>query len=246
MPASALSTSARAAARPACCAVPNGADLLRMLPPVPERQISLPSKWTTHVQHKFLNPQRAAARAPTRCAMSARRSPQWSPRTDIAPRTPPSWSTLDLEALPPVVDPEAPCARQRRSCMTRFATNVIGTVACAKAMLPPSSLRRADRFRHRFDNHRYSAMPMECRGVVAQYDSAQRPMTVWSATQVVHWVRREVASRLGLPEFACALHRPRGRRRLRRARAMSILKTCSFPTSRAELGRPVRWIEDRQ
>src|SRR4051794_29608190 len=47
----------RAAAARGVLRVLNGADLLRMLPPVPEGQISLPSKWTTHVQHKFLNPQ---------------------------------------------------------------------------------------------------------------------------------------------------------------------------------------------
>src|SRR3954447_1270914 len=47
---------ARAAAAPGVMIALNGADLLQMLPPVPEGQISLPSKWTTHVQHKFLNP----------------------------------------------------------------------------------------------------------------------------------------------------------------------------------------------
>src|SRR5258708_6785266 len=38
------------------CAL-NGADLLRMLPPVPEGQISLPRKWTSVIQHQFLSPQ---------------------------------------------------------------------------------------------------------------------------------------------------------------------------------------------
>src|SRR5205807_7039034 len=46
----------RAAAAPGVMAALNGADLLQMLPPVAEGQISLPKKWTTVVQHKFLNP----------------------------------------------------------------------------------------------------------------------------------------------------------------------------------------------
>src|SRR5437763_491289 len=46
----------RARAAPGVMAALNGADLLQLLPPVPEGQISLPKKWTTHVQHKFLNP----------------------------------------------------------------------------------------------------------------------------------------------------------------------------------------------
>src|SRR5690349_13634384 len=39
----------RAAAAPGVALALNGADLLQLLPPVPEGQISLPSKWTTHV-----------------------------------------------------------------------------------------------------------------------------------------------------------------------------------------------------
>src|SRR5713226_7877417 len=46
----------RAAAMPGVALALNGGDLLQMLPPVPEGQISLPKKWTTVVQHKFLNP----------------------------------------------------------------------------------------------------------------------------------------------------------------------------------------------
>src|ERR1700726_4138620 len=46
-----------AAAAPGVVAVLTGADLLRLLPPVPEGQLSLPRKWTSTVQHKFLNPQ---------------------------------------------------------------------------------------------------------------------------------------------------------------------------------------------
>src|ERR1700688_1176209 len=47
----------RAAAAPGVVFALNGADLLQLLPPVPEGQISLPSKWTSVIQHKFLNPQ---------------------------------------------------------------------------------------------------------------------------------------------------------------------------------------------
>ncbi len=47
----------RAAAMPGVVVALNGADLLRLLPPVPEGQISMPSKWATAIQHKFLNPQ---------------------------------------------------------------------------------------------------------------------------------------------------------------------------------------------
>src|ERR1700752_1492717 len=45
----------RAAAMPGVASALNGAGLLQLLPPVPEGQISMPSKWATYIQHKFLN-----------------------------------------------------------------------------------------------------------------------------------------------------------------------------------------------
>src|SRR5260221_12096872 len=35
----------------------SGDELFKLLPPVPDTQLSLPRKWTTQVQHTFLNPQ---------------------------------------------------------------------------------------------------------------------------------------------------------------------------------------------
>src|SRR6202521_5176146 len=48
----AIDLSASAAA-PGVVFALNGADLLRLLRPVPEGQISMPSKWTSIIQHKF-------------------------------------------------------------------------------------------------------------------------------------------------------------------------------------------------
>ena len=47
----------RAAAAPGVVLALSGADLVRLLPPLPDTQLSLPSKWTTRVQHEFHNPQ---------------------------------------------------------------------------------------------------------------------------------------------------------------------------------------------
>src|SRR5205823_8752 len=33
----------------------SGSELFKLLPPVPDTQLSLPRKWTTQVQHTFLN-----------------------------------------------------------------------------------------------------------------------------------------------------------------------------------------------
>ena len=47
----------RAAIAPGVVLALSGADLLQLLPPVPDTQLSLPSKWTSLVQHEFHNPQ---------------------------------------------------------------------------------------------------------------------------------------------------------------------------------------------
>ena len=47
----------RAAAAPGVVLALSGADLVQELPPLPDTQLSLPSKWTSQVQHEFHNPQ---------------------------------------------------------------------------------------------------------------------------------------------------------------------------------------------
>src|SRR5258707_4436246 len=47
----------RALAAPGVVFAMSGAELFKILPPVPDTQLSLPRKWTTQVQHTFLNPQ---------------------------------------------------------------------------------------------------------------------------------------------------------------------------------------------
>src|ERR1700757_2610376 len=47
----------RAKAAPGVVYALSGIELAQILPPVSDRQLSLPKKWTAQVQHKFLNPQ---------------------------------------------------------------------------------------------------------------------------------------------------------------------------------------------
>ena len=86
---------------------------------------------------------------------------------------------------------------------------------------------------------------MECRGVVSAYDPRTDAMTIWSATQVVHWVRREAAALLGLPEArvrCIALDVGGGFGGKGHVYPEDLLMTFLA----RKLGRPVRWIEDRR
>src|SRR5207244_1931355 len=82
----------------------------------------------------------------------------------------------------------------------RFQTNLIGAFSVGRGDVEAALARAPNRLRRRFHHHRYAAVPIECRGVVSAHDPRTDSVTIWSSTQVVHWVRREAAALLGLPE----------------------------------------------
>ena len=233
----------RAADMPGIIYALSGPELARQLPPVPDTQLALPSKWTTLVQHKFINPQqpllaydkvRHVGEAVAVIVAESRYAAE-----DAA-----ELVTLDFDPLPPVLDPEAALRPGAGVIHDRFGTNLIGSFTVGKGDIIGALARAPRRLQRRFYHHRYAAMPMECRGVVGLHDSRTDSVTVWSGTQVVHWVRREVAAVLKLPEA--------------RVRCIALDVGGGFgvkghvypedllvPFLARKLGRPVQWIEDR-
>jgi carbon-monoxide dehydrogenase large subunit len=231
-------------AAPGVLAALNGADLLQMLPPVPEGQISLPSKWTSVIQHKFLNPQEPLlAHDKVRhvgeaiAIIVAETRDQAEDAAELA-----DW---DLEELPAVVDPEAALRADSPIIHDRYDTNLIGEFSVSRGDCDAAMAGAPRRLKRRFYHHRYAALPMECRGVVGAYDPRTDSVTIWSSTQVVHWVRREAANLLQIPEArvrCVALDVGGGFGGKGHVYPEDLLIT--FLARR--LGRPVRWIEDRR
>ncbi len=234
----------RAAAAPGVAYVLSGAELVRQLPPVSDSQLALPSKWTTLVQHKFINPQqpllahdkvRHVGEAVAVILADSRYAAE-----DAA-----QLVTLDLDPLPAVLDPEESLRTGATIVHDRFGTNLIGAFTVGKGDVDAALARSPRRLQRRFQHHRYAAMPMECRGVVGLHEARTDTITIWSATQVVHWVRREAAAVLKLPEA--------------RVRCLALDVGGGFgvkghvypedlliPFLARKLGRPVQWIEDRR
>src|SRR5215831_11895973 len=132
----------------------------------------------------------------------------------------------------------------RPRSMMRYRPKIIARLHMRKGDADAILASGARVLRHRFDNHRYAGMPIECRGVVAQYDPATDSMTVWSATQVVHWVRREVAVRLALPEARVRCIAPDVGGGFG-VKGHVYPEDVLVPYLARRLGRPVKWIEDR-
>ena len=92
---------------------------------------------------------------------------------------------------------------------------------------------------------RHSGVPMETRGLVADWDEAAGQLTLYGSTKVPHFKRHQLAAQLGLAEQA--------------VRILSLSAGGGFgikgevypedfliPWAAKQLGRPVAWIEDRQ
>ena len=233
----------RAAASPGIIYALSGPELARQLPPVPDTQLALPSKWTTLVQHKFINPQQPLL-AYDKVRHVGEAVAVILAETRHAAEDAAELVTLDLDPLPPMLDPEAALRPDAVLIHDRFETNLIGGFTVGKGDVDSALARSPHKLQRRFHHHRYAAMPMECRGVVSLHDPRTDSVTIWSATQVVHWVRREVAAVLKLPEA--------------RVRCIALDVGGGFgvkghvypedlliPFLARKLGRPVQWIEDR-
>src|SRR4030095_3169185 len=121
---------------------------------------------------------------------------------------------LDLDPLPAVVDPEAALRPDATIVHDRFATNLIGAFTIGKGDIDAALARSPHRLQRRFHHHRYAATPMECRGVVGMHDARTDSVTIWSATQVVPWGRRDAAASRSAAAAVSA------------SRGMSIRRTC--------------------
>jgi carbon-monoxide dehydrogenase large subunit len=109
---------------------------------------------------------------------------------------------LDLEPLPPVVDYET-ASQSEQLVHASHPGNVAAEIGGA----PPDTLAADfDAAAHvlavTIRQQAYAPVPMECRGMVAEWEAATRELTVWSATQAPHEVRMFAARLLGIPEHS--------------------------------------------
>lgn len=232
-----------AAALPGVVAVFVAADLDGELLPIPGMQNQPPETWKVAVEHEIHIPsQPLLADGKVRysgepCAVVVAKSRYLA--EDAA-----ELVALDVEELPALdtseqaMQPDAPDIHDgHRNTVARFTIRK-GNVAAAET----GGLRRIGR---RFHNHRILAAPMECRGVLAEYDASRDFMTVWSSTQVVHWVRREIARQLGMTEASVRCVSPdvgggfgvKGHVYAEEVIAAWLAR---------RLRRPIKWVEDRQ
>ncbi len=155
---------------------------------------------------------------------------------------------VDYEPLPAAIDIEKAMQPGAPLLYEEFGTNV------PFSMHPPTD--EIDKVfektladggvvvKQRMVNQRLAPVPMETRGVVAEYRKSDKTLTVWSSSQIPHLLRNILSALVGLPQhqvrvivpevgggFGCKLN------------IYPEEMVAAFATMK--LGRPVKWIEDR-
>ncbi len=100
--------------------------------------------------------------------------------------------------------------------------------------------------RESFVVDRGAAMPMECRGVVARWDSHEGSLTCWISTQGPIPIRNGLAAIFKLPEHKVRVTAPDVGGGFGTKIMMFYPEEILTPFAAIQLGRPVKWIEDRR
>lgn len=233
-----------AAALPGVVMALDGAELARLMPPVKDQQLPLPAKWRTTVAHRIVDPRQPLL------AIDKVRHVGEAVAVIVAVDRYVAEDAVDLvelslEPLPAVVDPEQAMADGMPRVHEQAPRNLFAEFSVGKGDALAALDRAPRRLTRRFRHHRYAGMPMECRGVLGQYERRTGHLTVWSSTQVVHWVRRELAHTLGLPEARIRCVAPDVGGGFG-TKGHVYPEDLLIPFLAMKLGRPVRWIEDRR
>ena len=149
--------------------------------------------------------------------------------------------SLDIEPLPAVADRNA-SGRNEVLLFEKQGTNVAITYTASKGN---GSFDAAYRRKESFRVQRHSAVPMETRGLLAEWNGPAARMTVAGAAKVPFSTRRTLARCMDLPEecidmIECDVGGGFG------VRGEFYPEDFLIPFAARRLGRPVKWIEDRR
>jgi carbon-monoxide dehydrogenase large subunit len=148
---------------------------------------------------------------------------------------------LDIEPLPPVLDVDAAAAGEL--VHPELGTNVTEVIPATQNSGVDAAFEAAVHVvEQTFGQHRYVCVPMETRGLVAGWEAGQ--LTIWASTQGPHEMRAICARVLNLPE-----------NRIRVVmgdvgggfgqKMFPMREELAVVLAARRLGRPVKWIEDR-
>lgn len=153
---------------------------------------------------------------------------------------------VEYDPLPPIVDLEQAAQPGGPLVHEDMGTNVCAHYTQRVGSVEEALARAAHVFTERFVVDRGTAAPMECRGVVAQWDAKIHALTVWDSTQAPIRIRNYLSELLGLPQNDVRVIAPDIGGGFGPKIMMCYPEEVLVPFAAMRLGRPVKWIEDRR
>ena len=149
---------------------------------------------------------------------------------------------IDWKPLPVVAD--ATAALRSDGPHIHAAGNVASRWTFDIGDVTGALARSAVRVRETFSIQRHSAMPLETRGLLANYDQSRRLLEVFGPTKVPHTNRALLAAMLGIGEGAIRFIEPDVGGSFG-SRGEFYPEDFLIPWLSLRLRKPIRWIEDR-
>jgi len=152
---------------------------------------------------------------------------------------------VDYEPLPAVVDLEKALRPESARVHDDLDSNLAAHVVQTRGDYE-SAKRAADLvIRRRLTYDHGAAAALENRGLVADWDARASRLTVWDTTQAPIPIRNGLAARLGLSEHQVRVIAPFVGGGFGPKIMMFYPEELVIPWVAMQLGRPVKWIEDR-
>ena len=152
---------------------------------------------------------------------------------------------IDYEPLAAVVDAEAALAADAPRLFADWPDNVALRFTHAIGNAEQAIATADVVVRERFRVHRYTGAPLECRGIVVEPHPIDKRLTMWSATQFPHFVQNALVEVLGWPANRIRVVAPDVGGGFG-VKASAYPEEILIPLVALQLGKPVKWIEDRR
>jgi carbon-monoxide dehydrogenase large subunit len=152
---------------------------------------------------------------------------------------------VEYETRPVVGDLEAALAPGAPRVHDDLPDNIAAEVVQRKGDYTQALQNAAHVIRRRYRYDRGASIPMETRGIVADWDAKADRMTVWDTTQAPVVIRNGLAAMLGLSERQLRVIAPFIGGGFGPKMMMFYPEEVLIPWAALQLGRPVKWIEDR-
>ncbi len=153
---------------------------------------------------------------------------------------------VDIEPLPAVSDLAGGLETGAPRIHDQLESNQAAHVVQRKGDWEQARDRAHRVIKRHFLYDRGASAPLENRGVVANWDARSRELTVWDTTQAPIPIRNGLAAMLGLPQSEVRVIAPFIGGGFGPKIMMFYPEEVLLPWISMRLGRPVKWIEDRQ